>query len=220
MVFGEVKGANRQLIRFCLTFGFGPFRADFWPSIGNAMAFSGQRSVDRAGLTGSRRSWLTCRTVQQSTQSSKFVTNSSRFGWMQAKSWWMIESFRSLKHGIFWNGLRHVELVLWNIVSWCLLKNGPCRLKLDKLVRKWGRFHATGNQCQSFSQPNIQDPIARAKEPTWVFHMNIRKSQRIGSLPDNMTHSCFDSAAGERCWCQDDEARHSMVGIAWSCRMQ
>ena len=43
-----------------------------------------------------------------------------------AKSWWMIESFRSLKHGI-WNGLCHVELVLWNIISWCLIKMTPAR---------------------------------------------------------------------------------------------
>ena len=31
----------------------------------------------------------------------------------------------------------------------------------------------------------------RAKEPTLLFHMNIRKSQIVAGLPDNMTHFCF-----------------------------
>ena len=136
MVFGEVNGANHQLVIFCLTFGFGPFRDDFWPSIGNAMAFSAQRSVGCAGLTGSRRSWLTCRTVQQSTQSSKSVTNLSRFGWIGGQKLMddriisIIETLNLLKWPLSrWAGTLKYNFMMFN-------KNDPCPLKLDKLVRK------------------------------------------------------------------------------------
>ena len=33
-------------------------------------------------------------------------------------------------------------------------------------------------------------PVSRAKEPTMLFHMKIRKSDMIARLPDNMTHFC------------------------------
>ena len=33
-------------------------------------------------------------------------------------------------------------------------------------------------------------PIGRAKEPTMLFHINIRKSDIIAGLPDNMIHFC------------------------------
>ena len=56
MLFGEVK---EQIINkssfFASQLAAGPFRDDFWPLIGNAMAFSGQHSFDCTGLTGSRR---------------------------------------------------------------------------------------------------------------------------------------------------------------------
>ena len=106
--------ANYQLVIFCLTFGFGPFWDDFWPLIGNAMPFSGQHSFDCTGLTGSRRPWSTCPPVQQSTQSSERVTNSSRFGWMVG---WL-DGWPELMKDRMLLIIEMCNLLKWNIVWW------------------------------------------------------------------------------------------------------
>ena len=134
------------------------------------------------------------------------------------------------------------NLLEWPLPPWagtlkhCLMKNDACSevdqistqiwisYKMLCIMKMWRQFHATGNQCQAFPQwiyiTSSNCPGKGTNTALSYEHPEIPDSSWFAMQHDFLFCLCLwcvvfskATAAGERCWCQDAEARHGLVRL-------